>query len=148
MIYNPKSDFDLQKAKKRFEQLIRLGKPFELTDLTKRSLKANNYLHLCLSYLALEMGWTLAYTKLRIWKLTWCKEMFLIERVSTKTGEKFTDIRSSADLNKEEMNQSIKILIEKSLSVCNVLLPNPNDNSYQDDFLLIQKEVAANKQYL
>jgi hypothetical protein len=148
MIYNPKSDFEIAKARKRLEQLITKGKPFELTDIAKRSLKANNYLHLCLSYLALEMGWTLAYTKLRIWKLTWLKDLFLIEKVSTKTGEKFTDIRSSKDLNREEMNHAIGVLIEKAMSVCNVLLPNPNDTTYQDDFLLIQREVHQNQKYL
>ena len=148
MIYNAKSDHDVRKARLRLEQLITKGHPFELTDVKKRSLKANNYLHLCLSFLAVEMGWTLAYTKLRIWKLTWLKDMFLIEKVSHKTGEKFTDIRSSADLNREEMNQAIKVLIEKALSECNVLLPNPSDNSYQDDFVLMQREVYNNQQYL
>ena len=148
MIYNPQSDYDLKKARKRFEQLIERGKPFELTDISKRSNKANNYLHLCLSYLALELGYTLEYTKLNIWKMTWCRDLFYIEEPNKKTGEMYKRVRSSAELNKEEMNRAIKILIEKASSECGVLLPNPNDRTYQDDFILIQKEVLNNQQYL
>jgi len=148
MIYNAKSDHDIRKARLRLEQLISKGHPFELTDVKKRSLKANNYLHLCLSYLAVEIGCKLEYVKVRLWKLTWNRDLFLVKEFSTKTGVEYEYIRSSADLNREEMNQAIKVLIEKALSECNVLLPNPSDNSYQDDFVLMQREVYNNQQYI
>jgi hypothetical protein len=107
MLYNPKSEHDVKKARVRFEQLIEKGKPFELTDISKRSLKKNALLHVYLQYLALEMGWTLSYTKQRIWKARWCKEIFVIKRKSEKTGEQFTDIRSSADLKINKLKRLI-----------------------------------------
>jgi hypothetical protein len=148
MLYNPNSEHDVKKARVRFEQLIEKGKPFELTDISKRSLRKNAFVHVLLQYLALEMGWTLSYTKQRIWKALWCKEIFVIKRVSQKTGEEFTDIRSSADLSEEEMQKAIDILIEKASMQCGVLFPNKTSSTFDNDFAIMQKEIWSNQQYL
>lgn len=148
MIYNPKSQFEANKARKRLEQLIERGKPFELTDITKRSTSQNSYLHLCLGLVALELGYTLEYVKLNIFKMTWLRDMFYVEEPNRKTGEMYYRVRSSAELSKEEMSKAIEVLIEKSSSVCGIVLPNPADKSYQDDFILIQREVYKNQEYL
>jgi hypothetical protein len=148
MIYNAKSQFEANKARKRLEQLIERGKPFELTDITKRSNSQNSYVHLCLGILALELGYTLEYVKLNIWKMTWLRDMFYIDEVNKKTGEIYKRVRSSAELSKEEMSKAIEVLLEKASSECGVVLPNPNDQSYQDDFILMQREIYNNQQYL
>ena len=147
-VYQPRTQFEKDKVRRRLEQLIESGDPFELTNIKRRSLSQNNYLHLCLSYLGLELGYSLAYTKLRLLKLTWCKDVFLVDKVSSKTGEKFTDIRSTADLNKEEMIHVIGVLIEKAQLECNVRLPNPTDLTYQDEMQQIAIEVYNNQKYL
>jgi len=147
-VYNPNSEHDVKKARVRFEQLIEKGKPFELTDISKRSLRKNALLHVYLQYLALEMGWTLSYTKQRIWKARWCKEIFVIKRTSEKTGEQFTDIRSSADLNEEEMQKAIDILIEKASLECHVVFPSKTSPTFDNDFVMMQNEVWKNSQYL
>ena len=48
-LYNGKENFEIAKARRRLEQLIKKGALFELKEITKRSLSQNNYLHLILS---------------------------------------------------------------------------------------------------
>lgn len=148
MIYDPKSTHEVKKARARLEQLIERGKPFELTDISRRSNSQNAYLHLLLSYLGLELGYTLDYVKLQIWKMTWLRDMFYIEQPNKKTGEMYYRVRSSTELSKEEMTKAIETLIEKASSECGVILPDPNDNTASDDFIRIQQEVYKNSQYL
>jgi hypothetical protein len=148
MIYNPKSDHELNKARKRFEQLITKGKPFELKEITKRSLKSNSFLHVLLSYLALELGYTLAYVKLNIWKMKWNRYLFYVDTVNEKTGHIYKTVRSSADLNNEELSHAIGVLIEKAFSECGVIFPDKNSDTYDDDLLLMQREVFNNQKYL
>lgn len=51
MIYNSANDFDIQKAKERFNYLIAKECSFELSEKRKkRSYKQNSYLHLILSF--------------------------------------------------------------------------------------------------
>lgn len=148
MIYDPKSNHQVKKARARLEQLIERGKPFELTDISRRSKSQNAYLHLLLSYLGLELGYTMEYVKLNIWKMQWLRDMFYVEDANKVTGEIYKRVRSSAELSKEEMKQAIDVLIEKSFSECGVILPNPNDTSAHDDFIRIQQEVYNNQKYL
>lgn len=147
-IYDPRSDHDLKKAKTRLTQLVKKGKPFKIEEITKRSLKSNAKLHVLLSYLALELGYTLAYTKLNIWKMKWCRSTFYIEKVNEKNREIYHEVRSSADLTDEEMSHCIGILIEKSLSECNITFPNPNSPTYDSDMIMMQKEIYQNEKYI
>ena len=67
--------YDLSKPMRRaqFERraalLIKAGRFVELKEITNRSLKQNSYLHLILSYYAIEFGYTLEYTKRHIFKI-------------------------------------------------------------------------------
>jgi len=147
-VYNPQSEHDVKKARVRLEQLIKKGKPFELTDIAKRSLKKNAYLHVLLSYLALELGYKMSYVKLQIWKMTWCRDMFWIDVTNEKTGEIYKEVRSSADLSEEEMAHAIGILIEKANSECNVQFPDRNSPTFDNDFIMMQKEIYQNEKHL
>jgi hypothetical protein len=146
--YNLKEPFRAEQARRRLEQLIKKGALTDLTEVTKRSLSQNNYLHLILSYFALELGYSLNYVKLRIFKCTWNKDIFVTTKVSNKTGEQYTDIRSTADLNKEEMSKAIDTFITKASLEANIRLPIPSDLLYEDEMTKIALEVAANEKYL
>lgn len=148
MIYNPKSDHSTQKARKRFEQLIEKGRPFELKEITKRSLKSNAFLHVLLSYLALELGYTLAYVKLNLYKMKWNRATYYVDTVNEKTGEVYKSVRSSADLNDEEFSHATGVLIEKAFSECGVIFPDKDSETYDDDLLIMQQEVWNNQKYL
>jgi len=147
-LYNGKDNFEVAKSRRRLEQLIKKGALFELKEITKRSLSQNNYLHLILSYFALELGYSLSYVKLNLFKCKWNRKMFVIKKVSPITGEQFTDIRSTADLDKEEMAKAITIFIEKAALEANIRLPIPSDLMYNDEMTKIALEVARNEQYL
>ena len=148
MIYNPKSDHDKKKAIARFDKLINGTKPFELTSLAKRSLSQNAILHVFLSYLGLELGYTMEYVKLNIWKMQWLRDMFYVEDFNKKTGVAYHRVRSSKELTVEEMTTAIKVLIEKASTECGVIFPERNDQTFEDDFTLIQREVYNNQHYL
>lgn len=148
MIYNPKSDLSKKNAIARFDKLINGSKPFELTSLAKRSTSQNSILHVYLSYLGLELGYTMEYVKLNIWKMTWLRDMFYVNDYNKKTGEEYKRVRSSAELTVEEMTTAIKVLIEKASTECGVIFPEKNSQSFEDDFTLIQSEVYKNQQYL
>lgn len=147
-LYNGKENFEIAKSRRRLEQLIKKGALFELKEITKRSLSQNNYLHLILSYFALELGYSLSYVKLNLFKCKWNRKIFVIKKVSPITGEQFTDIRSTADLDKEEMAKAITIFIEKAALEANIRLPIPSDLMYNDEMTKIALEVARNEQYL
>ena len=147
-LYNGKDNFEVAKSRRRLEQLIKKGALFELKEITKRSLSQNNYLHLILSYFALELGYSLSYVKLNLFKCKWNRKLFVIKKVSPITGEQFTDIRSTADLDKEEMAKAITIFIEKAALEANIRLPIPSDLMYNDEMTKIALEVARNEQYL
>jgi len=147
-LYNGKENFEIAKARRRLEQLIKKGALFELKEITKRSLSQNNYLHLILSYFALELGYSLSYVKLNLFKCKWNRKIFVVKKVSPITGEQFTDVRSTADLDKEEMTKAINIFIEKAALEANIRLPIPSDLMYNDEMTKIALEVARNEQYL
>ena len=147
-LYNGKENFEIAKARRRLEQLIKKEALFELKEITKRSLSQNNYLHLILSYFALELGYSANYVKLNLFKCKWNRKVFVVKKVSPITGEQFTDIRSTADLDKEEMAKAITIFIEKAALEANIRLPIPSDLMYNDEMTKIALEVARNEQYL
>jgi hypothetical protein len=146
--YNLKEQFEIERFRRRTEQLIKKGALTDLTEVTKRSLNQNSYLHLILSYFALELGYSLWYVKVKLFKCTWNKDIFIIEKVSPKTGEQFTDIRSTRDLSKEEMAKAIDTFIEKAALEANIRLPQPSDLMYEDEIRKINLEVSRNEKYL
>lgn len=147
-VYNPKSDHDKKKAQIYFNRLMAGTKPFKVEGLGKRSNSQNAILHVFLSYLGLELGYTMEYVKLNIWKMRWCRSMFWIEDFNKKTGDSYHRVRSSTELTVEEMSHAIGILIEKASSECGVIFPDRKSQTFEDDFTLIQREVYNNEKYL
>ena len=87
MIFNASLDLDQKRATERFNFLLANNKTFELTEKKpKRSLSQNNYLHLILSWYALEYGETLDYIKVEVCKKQLNKDIFEFEFVNRKTG--------------------------------------------------------------
>ena len=147
-IYNPKSDHSKKKALARFDKLINGSKPFELTSLAKRSKSQNAILHVFLTYLGLELGYTMEHVKLNIWKMQWNRKLFYVEDFNKKNGESYHRVRSSTELTVEEMTHAIGILIEKASSECGVIFPDKNSSTFDDDFILMQSEIYDNEKYL
>lgn len=120
------------------------GRFVELKELTARSLKQNNYLHLILSYYGLEFGYNLSYVKRNIFKMIVNPQLFVIDRVNEKSGEVYRDIRSSSDLSKEEMIIAIDRFKDHSAQG-GLVLPDPDNLIYLKE---ITEEIERAKRYL
>jgi len=146
MIYNAKIEIDQSRARERLEWLIKNEKRFELTEKKpRRTLPQNNYLHLILSYFALEVGETLEFIKLEIFKKTVNSETFRTERKNPKSGKIREDWRSTADLDQGELTQCIDRFKNWTLQKTGLRVPDSNEHLFLDH---IENEISKNKQWL
>lgn len=140
-IFNASKPIDQQRAKERLNYFIEKGKIFELTEKRKtRSISQNSYLHLILSYWALDYGETLEYVKLEHFKKLVNPDIFKTERVNRKTGEIREAWKSSAELNTKEMTTAIDRFLIYASKEAGVYLPQPSDLTYIDEIKIIVKE--------
>lgn len=147
MIYDLSNSIQSERAKRRFDSLISSGRLIELKEITKRSLSQNNYLHLIISYLAMELGLTVEYVKQAYYKYESNYDLFYgsenhIDGITKKT---YSVSRSSSDLTKEEMTLSIERFRNFSSQICGIYLPEPNEEQFLND---IRIEIERQKQYL
>lgn len=123
MLINPNNQIELQKGKERFKWLIENGKTFELTQKRKkRTYKQNRYLHLILGWFGLEIGYTLNESKMIYKKLN--LEIYKYQ----KNGQDF--LRSSAELNTEQMSITIEKLRNYSNNELGTYIPEANEIAY------------------
>lgn len=108
MIYNLNDPFQQQQAKTRFETLLKRGAVIDLTERRQRTLAQNAYLHVCISFMALQLGETTEYVKRNYYKLHCNRDIFLRQRYDTILGRDVQYLRSSADLTPEETTTTIE----------------------------------------
>jgi len=138
--------FDIERARVYFEKLIASNKPFELRKLPEpKSNDQNSYVHLIMSWYALELGYSNEYMKQVIVKEVICPDIFLIERTSHKTGEVYTDKLSFAELTKEQLTAVITKIRNHASIESGVYLPDSTDLAAMS-FMAI--EIKKNEQYL
>lgn len=146
MYYNAEKTIDAQKAIEYFDWLISNKKTFELTQKKPiRSLSQNNYLHLIISWFALEYGETLEYTKQVIFKRQINPDIFKTEYINKKTGEIREDWKSSADINSKEMTIAIERFRNYSSKIAGFYLPEPGDLIRLNE---IRIQLENHKEYL
>jgi hypothetical protein len=146
MYFNGSNNFDVQRAQERFKWLVRNKKVFELKEKkTGRSLSQNSYLHLILSWYALEYGETLEYVKQEIFKKDVNKSIFEFVFINRKTGEERTEYKSTADLNTAEMTMAIDRFRDFAVKQSGFYLPQPSDLAMMQQ---LEIEVANNQHYL
>ena len=144
MLYNPANPIDKEKAIRKFNKLIDGEELFELTEKKMRTGVQNNYLHLILSWFALDYGETMEYVKTEFFKRL-NSNIFEHERTNPKTGEKRKEFRSSADLTTGEMSICIDRFRNWSLKECNIYLPGANEHEF---LKAVQVEINKNQQWL
>lgn len=146
MNYNLDDETGRKQATHRFQKLMDTRKRIELTQKReKRSLNQNSYLHLLLAYFAIETGYTTEYVKRMFFKKECSPELFII-KVKGKLGV-VKDLRSSADLDTEEMTLAITRFKNWSSQTASVLLPEAEDMNF---IAHCENEVKKfeNRQYL
>jgi len=146
MLYNAEKRIDVERAVAKVNDLIKRKKKFEVIEKKPiRSLSQNNYLHLILSWFALEYGETLEYIKVEYFKKLVNKELFEFQFENHKTGEVRTEYRSTATLDTRELTLAIDKFRDFSAKHANIYLPEPKDLVFLQE---IQDEITQHKNLL
>lgn len=125
MLYLLQDEYSKAKCIARFKYLLEHAVLVELTDATKRSSAQNNYLHSLLGVVAMYVGESLEYVKQEIYKRMVNPELYVVEKDNKALGHIVT-LRSSRDLNKEEMSLSID-RFRKWAAEQGIYTPSPDD---------------------
>ena len=137
MNYNLANPDEVKAARNRLSYLVRKKGRVQLKQIiAKRTLSQNSYLHLILQAFGANFGYTLEESKLVY------KQVNSALYYYDKKGRTF--IKSSADLDKEQMAQSIDKFMEKSKEA-GYALPLATD---QEWLLQIENEIERNRRYL
>lgn len=143
MTYDLSDTLDLRKADARYEAMKLKGAVIDLTEKAPRSGNQNRYVHALLGAIAMETGNTLEYVKTHYFKVMLNKDLFVVEKYDPFLG-KVVDIRSSADLTKEEMSTAIDRFRNWAASE-GYYLPEPGDDQL---IRKIEFEMGKQRQYL
>lgn len=135
MIYNAENPIDVQRAEKRFNAFVKEKKIFELTEKASRAYSQNNYLHLIISYLAMETGESPEYVKKMYYKIGANKDLFAVQRTDKFLGD-VNYLRETSTLTKEEKTLSIDNFRRFSLRVCNLYLPEANEDEFMKNIAI------------
>lgn len=145
MIFDGNIQFDQSRAIERIHWLINKGKRFEIKEKRPmRSLNQNRYLHLILTWYALEYGETVEYIKQEVFKKQVNPELFRTEFINQKTGEIRDDWKSTADLDTKQMTEAIDRFRNYASKEAGIYLPEPNDLASMQQ---IEHEISKQKHY-
>lgn len=144
MLYDLKNPLDRERFKRRCNALFTKQGIVELSEKTIRSNQSNRYLHVILSYLAMETGNTLDYAKEVFYKRTANKDIFVRIKDDELLG-KVEYLRSSATLSQEEFSTSIDRLRDWSSQTAGIYLPSPNEEQF---LASIEVEISRYKQWI
>jgi len=145
-IYNGSKLIDQQRAIEKLKFLIKHEKVFELTEKRKsKTYPQLKYLHLILGWFALEFGEKRDYIKIEFFKKLVNHDIFEFEFINRKTGEIRIELRSCAELTKDEMTLAIDRFRDYSSKEAGIYLPQPSDLAIMQE---IEVELENNKQYL
>ena len=107
-------------------------------------MRQNSYLHLIISFFAAEYGESAEFVKEQYFKIAANRQIFVRDRNDKILG-KVTYIRSSSDLDKEEMQLAIERFRNWSSINAGIYLPSADE---QRLLQLADIEVSRNEEYL
>lgn len=145
MIFNLANSYDLDRYKEYVNVLYRKKAVVEVKEKrASRTLRQNAYLHVILSYFACEYGVSMEEAKLDFYKRECNRDLFVVEK-ENRYGKMIETVRSSSDLNTEEMSLSITRFRNWSASVAGIYLPSAHEN----DFLIhCQQVIEQNREFV
>lgn len=143
MLYDLSNDFQLIQAETYFKKLKESACVIELKKKVRRSLRQNRYLHLILSWFAIESGYKLEDVKREYFKKL-CNPGIFLKEQSGNLGE-ITSIRSSADLDSGELSIAINRFRDWSATEAGIYLPEANEDKFLEH---IEIEISRNKRYI
>lgn len=128
MIFDTSIHFEKENAAERLKWLSERSKVIELKEVRpRRSISQNSYLHLVLTWFAINYGERMDYVKQVFFKQVVNPEIFRTEFVNQKTGEIREDWKSTAELDTKEMTTAIDRFRSWSAKEAGIFLPEPSD---------------------
>ena len=143
MLYDLASELDRQRATKRWEYLLQRKAVVDLTEHVQRTNSQNAYLHVLLGLLAMEFGERIEYVKQNYYKELVNPALFVVRKDDRFMGQR-VELRSSRDLTKEEMTESIDRL-KVWAAEQGIFLPNADEKEF---LARIEAEMRRNAKYL
>lgn len=144
MIYDLKNPIELRESEIYYKKLVKEGAVMEIKKKhPTRSLPQNAYLHLILGFFACEYGCSLDYVKREFYKKV-CNKPIFERKKTAKNGEIIIELRSSRDLDKEEMTLSIERFRNWSAAE-GIYLPDANEHHLMD---YMRREINRNKEFI
>ena len=140
MKYNLSIRTDQERFKRRCNELYKDGKVVDLTVKETRSLQINKYLHLLLTWFAMESGYSMEFVKVEYFKKLLSPDIFCKEVACKFTGQVLIEIRSSADCSNDEISTAIARFRNWSMESAHIYLPEPNEHDF-----LQQIEIEASR---
>lgn len=144
MIFNLNNPFEQDKylnyTKQLFEQkaIVEVKKKHP-----NRSLAQNRYFYLLLGWFACETGYSVDEVKIDIFKRL-CNKDWFVKKRTNKRGVEVEYLRSSSELDTDEMSICID-RFRKYSSSQGIYLPSANEK----DFLLyIEQQIESQKEYI
>lgn len=145
MYFDSTKETDKKRALTYFQSLLEKEKRFEIIEKrSKRTLNQNNYLHLIISWFALEYGEQVEYIKQEYFKRLCNPELFVTHKEDNYLG-KVIVLKSSADLDTKQMTEAIERFRNWSSSEAGIYLPEPNEEEFLHN---IQVEMQRQKKWL
>lgn len=142
MRYNLSKKGEIQRIKTRLNFLYKKGATIEIVEKRKqRTRKQNNYLHLILTWFAIETGYTLEEIKQDIFKRDVCKDFFEYEK-----GDR-TFYRSTTDLDTGEMTLAIEKFRNWSSNTAGIYLPSSDERELLNR-IEEEMQMYGNRQYI
>ena len=145
MIYDLNNEYDVPNFCEKVKYFI--DKRYVVTlsrKMPQRTLKQNNYLYLILSYFSAESGYSVDEVKVDFFKKHCNPDLFYREKVNKK-GVTIKYLRSSSELDVNEMTLAINRFRNWSSAEASIYLPSPEDHEY---ITHCEKEIEKNREYL
>lgn len=130
MRYDLSDPFQRQQAQTRFAVLQERGSTIELSEKRVRTLQQNAYLHVCIAYLAQQLGEQADYVKRAYFKTECNADLFLRRRRDERLGREISYLRSSSELTKEEMSIATDRFRDWASQACGVYIPSAEEKEF------------------
>ncbi|MBD5237731.1 MAG: hypothetical protein HDS62_09455 [Bacteroidales bacterium] len=146
MLYDLSIDLQAENFKKRCNALFKKRCVVDLTERRpQRTLRQNAYLHAALSYFGLQFGYKAEEVKQWYFKELCNPELFVRTISDRLTGQERKVLRSSADLDTEQMTLAIERFRDWAANVAGVYIPSPDEHRMIEQ---MEIEIQRAKQYL
>lgn len=157
MLYNLRNPVEVEKFNAKVSTLLKKAERLQdynpdgktcIVELIEkqqsRSLAQNAYYHVILAYFASEYGISKEQAECDFFKRH-CNSDIFVRKTVNKKGREVEYLRSSADLDKEEMSLAITRFRNWSSAEAEIYIPSGEEHEY---IVFCQQAIERNKEYL